>query len=87
MESYKLSIKPSAAKELEALPSLALRRRAVSIIRSLALNPRPPASIKLAGSVHSYRIRFGRYRILYSVSDHVRVVSVERIAHRKDAYR
>ena len=87
MESYKLTIKPSAAKELEALPSLRLRKRAVSIVHGLALNPRPQGSIKLAGSAHSYRIRFGPYRILYSVTDHVRVDSVERIAHRREAYR
>jgi mRNA interferase RelE/StbE len=87
VESYKLSIKPSAAKELEALPTLALRRRAVAVIHGLALEPRPQGSIKLAGSVNSYRVRFGRYRIPYSVSDHIRIVSVERIAHRKEAYR
>ena len=87
MESYKLSIKPSAVKELEALPSLQLLRRAVSIIQGLALNPRPHGSIKLAGSTNSYRIRFGPYRVLYSVTDHVRVVSIERIAHRREAYR
>lgn len=87
MESYSLSIKPSAAKELETLPTLKDRQRAVSIIRGLAQDPRPHGSIKLAGSVDSYRIRFGRYRILYSVSDHVRVVSIERVAHRREAYR
>jgi mRNA interferase RelE/StbE len=87
VESYKLSIKPSAAKELEALPTLPLRRRAVAIIHGLAQDPRPQGSVKLAGSVNAYRIRFGRYRILYSVSDHIRIVSVERIAHRKEAYR
>jgi len=85
--SYKLSIKPSAVKELEALPSLQLRRRAVSIVQGLAVNPRPQGSIELAGSANSYRIRFGPYRIVYAVTDHVRVVSIERIAHRREAYR
>jgi mRNA interferase RelE/StbE len=87
VESYKLTIKRSAAKELEALPSVPLRRRAVAIIHGLADDPGPQGSIKLAGSTDAYRIRFGRYRILYSVSDRVRVVSIERIAHRKEAYR
>lgn len=87
MESYKVSIKSSAAKELEALPTLKNRQRAVTIIRALAVNPRPGGSVKLAGSHDSYRVRFGRYRILYSVSDRVRVVSIERIAHRREAYR
>lgn len=87
MESYKLSIKPSAAKELEALPTLQLRQRAVSIIYDLAQNPRPHGSIKLAGSTNSYRVRFGPYRVLYSISDLIRIVSIERIAHRREAYR
>jgi mRNA interferase RelE/StbE len=86
VESYKLSIKPSAVKELEALPSLQLRQRAVSIIHGLARDPRPHGSIKLAGSVNSYRIRSGQYRILYSVSDQIRIVSIERIADRREAY-
>lgn len=87
MESYSVTIKSSAAKELEALPTLKDRQRAVTIIRGLARDPRPQGSIKLAGSVNSYRIRFGRYRILYAVSDAIRVVSIERIAHRREANR
>ncbi len=87
MESYRLSIKESAGKELESLPSLKDRQRAVTIIRGLAENPRPQGSLKLAGSADTYRVRFGRYRILYAVSDRIRVVSIERIAHRSVAYR
>ena len=87
MESYSVSIKPSAAKELEALPTLKDRQRATTIIRGLSLNPRPQGSLKLAGASDSYRIRFGSYRILYTVSDRVRVVAVIRVAHRRQAYR
>ena len=87
MENYSVTIKSSAAKELDGLPTLKERQRAVSIIRSLARDPRPHGSVKLAGSVDTYRIRFGSYRILYSVSDRIRVVSIERIAHRREAYR
>ena len=87
MESYRVTIKPSAAKELDGLPTSKERQRAVSIIRSLAGDPRPHGSVKLAGSPDTYRIRFGSYRVLYSVSDHIRVVSIERIAHRREAHR
>ena len=87
MESYRVSIKASAAKELEALPTLKDRQRAVALIRGLATEPRPQGCIKLAGASDAYRVRFGRYRILYSISDRVRVVSIERIAHRREAYR
>ena len=87
MESYSVSIKASAAKELGALPTLKDRQRATAIIRGLAANPRPQGSLKLAGATDAYRIRFGSYRILYTVSDRVRIVAVIGIAHRRDAYR
>ncbi len=87
MESYSLVIKPSAAKELEALPTVKLRQRAVAIVRGLSVNPRPAGALKLGGSTDAYRIRFGAYRILYTVSDRIRVVSVQRVAHRREAYR
>ncbi len=87
MESYSISIKASAAKELEALPTLKDRQRAASLIRSLGSNPRPQGSLKLAGAADTYRIRFGHYRILYAVSDRVRIVSIIRVAHRREAYR
>ena len=34
----------------------------------------------------TYRRRVGRYRILYAVDTEVRIVSIETIVHRKDAY-
>ena len=87
MESYSVSIKPSAAKELAALPTIKERQRATAIIRGLSGNPRPQGSLKLAGAPDAYRIRFGSYRILYTVSDRVRIVTVIKIAHRREAYR
>ena len=87
MESYSVSIKASAAKELEALPTLKDRQRATAIVRGLGANPRPQGSLKLAGATDAYRIRFGSYRILYTVSDRVRIVAVIKIAHRREAYR
>ena len=85
MARYRLLIKPSAAKELEAIPA-ADRRRIVYRIQGLAENPRPPGCEKLSGR-DRYRVRQGRYRILYQVRDDEVVVVVVRIAHRRDAYR
>jgi mRNA interferase RelE/StbE len=84
--SYKLVIKRSAAKELEAVGSRKDRRRIVVKIRSLAVDPRPPGCQKLSGS-EKYRVRQGSYRILYSIEDDRLVVTVVRIAHRREAYR
>jgi mRNA interferase RelE/StbE len=83
---YRLLIKPSAVKEIEAIPTKQDRRRLVDRIESLADNPRPPGCQKLSG-FDKYRVRQGRYRILYMIQDDRLVVTVVRVAHRRDVYR
>jgi len=83
---YSIFIKPSAVKELEAIPLKKDRRRIVEQIRKLAEDPRPVGCKKLSGQ-DRYRIRQGRYRILYSIEDRDLLVCVVKVAHRKDAYR
>lgn len=85
MASYKLAIKQSAAKELEALPNQ-YRPRVVSRIQALASDPRPDGCQKLSGK-EQYRIRQGQYRVLYEVDDVNRVVTIVKIGHRRDIYR
>ena len=85
MASYRLLIKPSAVKEIEALPKTD-RRRVVAKIESLAGNPRPPGCEKLSGH-DQYRVRQGSYRILYSIEDRNLVVIVVRVGHRREVYR
>ena len=85
MASYRLLIKPSAAKELEALPKRD-RQRIVGRIQGLGRDPRPPGCEKLSGA-EKYRVRQGDYRVLYTVDDDAREVVVVRIGHRRDVYR
>ena len=87
MANYRILIKPSAAKELEAVDPKKDRQRIVAGIRSLAEDPRPPGCEKLVGVDDRYRIRVGRYRVIYSVGDGELVVVVVRVGHRKDVYR
>ena len=86
MARYSLKIKQSAVKELERIGSRADRQRIVARIEKLAEEPRPPGAKKLSGS-ERYRIRQGRFRIVYSIEDEVLIVYVIRIADRKDVYR
>ncbi len=86
MARYRLFIKPSAVKEIEAIPTRKDRRRVVDRIESLADDPRPSGCQKLSGA-DKYRVRQGRYRILYAIRDDLLIVTVVRVAHRKDAYR
>jgi mRNA interferase RelE/StbE len=85
--AYRVVLKRSAAKEIDALPSKKERQRIVRRIEALALDPRPHGSEKLAGQVDRYRIRQGRYRIVYSIEDGAATVTVFKVAHREEVYR
>jgi mRNA interferase RelE/StbE len=84
---YKVQIKSSAGKELLAVGSKADRQRLVGKIQSLADNPRPHGSEKLAGFGHLYRVRQGNYRVVYQIDDAAKEVTVYKIGDRKDIYR
>ena len=85
MASYRLLIKPSAVKELERVPRDD-RRRLVSRMRDLAVQPRPAGAEKLSGH-DLYRVRQGNYRILYEIVDDDLTVTVIKIGHRRDVCR
>lgn len=85
MALYDLRFKASVAKDLRGVPKADVRR-ILARAGALRENPRPPGSQKLSGGEH-YRIRQGNYRILYTVDDHLVVVEVVKIGHRKDVYR
>ena len=82
MADYSVFIKPSAAKELEALPPNDLER-VISRIQALTTDPRPSGCVKISGQ-ERYRIRQGDYRIVHSVDDDQRSVLVVKIGHRKE---
>ena len=86
MARYSILIKPSAVKEIESIPLKRDRQRIVERIRDLTENPRPSGCEKLSGR-DKYRLRQGRYRILYSIEDEDLLVYVVKVAHRKDVYR
>ena len=85
MANYRLQIKPSAVKELEAI-QLKDRKRLVARIRRLAKDPRPDGCEKLSGQ-DKYRVRQGHYRVLYSVADSEPSITIVKIGHRRDVYR
>ena len=86
MAKYRVTIKRSAVKEIEAIPQKKERQRIIRRIGQLADNPRPPGSRKLSGH-DRYRIRQGAYRIVYNIDDVEIAVIVVKEGHRKDVYR
>ena len=85
MAKYSLEIKPSAAKELDALDN-ALFARIDRKILALAENPRPSGCKKLRGYKDQWRIRVGDWRVVYIINDEVKRVSVTCVAHRREVY-
>ncbi len=85
MAAYKVFFKRSVEKDFESIPKKDLRK-ILARIESLTEDPRPSGSEKLTG-LERYRIRRGRYRILYSIRDDELTVWVVKAGHRKDVYR
>ena len=86
MATYEIEVKQKAFKELGRIHPV-IGRRILTAIETLKENPRPRNTHKLAESENSYRIRVGDYRVIYYIDDQVRLVTVFRIAHRREAYR
>jgi mRNA interferase RelE/StbE len=84
---YRLLIKPSAVKEIEALGQKKDRQRIVNRIAALASQPRLNGSEKLAGAEGRYRIRQGEFRIVYAIDDVSRTVEIVKVGHRSEVYR
>jgi mRNA interferase RelE/StbE len=72
-------------KDFSGIPKRDVKR-ILDRIKTLEDNPRPPGCEKLTGQ-ERYRLRQGRYRIVYSIQDDKLTVWVVRIGHRKDIYR
>ena len=85
MARYRITIKKSAAKELEDIPRKDLAK-IVKCIRSLGRNQRPRGCQKLSRQ-NRLRIRQGDYRIVYSVDDKHFAVDIFKIGHRREIYR
>ncbi|HAZ10341.1 MAG TPA: type II toxin-antitoxin system mRNA interferase toxin, RelE/StbE family [Candidatus Omnitrophica bacterium] len=82
---YRIIIERKAAKEIECLPNDTIQR-VTDAIKNLKLNPRPHGSKKLTGEA-GWRVRIGDYRILYTIDDSQKLITIYRVKHRKEAYR
>jgi mRNA interferase RelE/StbE len=85
-EEYSIEWKRSAAKELRQLPKEVVIR-VLRAVEGLRINPLPAGVRKLSGAEHTYRIREGSYRIIYTVYSSRLIVEVIRVGHRRDVYR
>lgn len=86
MRHYEVEVSRTAEKQLRKL-ARDDQERVVRRVLLLAEDPFPPGTRKLTGYDDVYRVRVGRYRILYSVSRRRLVIVILKIGHRKDARR
>ncbi|MFO7937932.1 MAG: type II toxin-antitoxin system RelE/ParE family toxin [Kiritimatiellia bacterium] len=85
MAEYEILFKESVWKDLKAVQKKDLKS-ILSRIRKLSDTPRPHGCEKLTGH-ELYRVRQGKYRIVYSIQDKDLTVWIIKVAHRKEAYR
>jgi mRNA interferase RelE/StbE len=83
---YRVEFARPALKEFQGLPRAA-QEQIRPVIDSLAEDPRPNGVKKLKGASDLYRVRAGNYRVVYEIRDALLIVTVVRVADRRDAYR
>ena len=83
--SFKVIIPPKVDKQISALPDKLFKNVSKQILQ-LSQNPFPNNSLKLINT-DGYRIRVGDYRILYDINSKERIITIHRVAHRKDVYK
>ncbi len=82
---YKIELRRKAQRSLDRLPKGDFDA-VLDAVKGLANSPRPKGVEKIK-SAGLWRIRQGDYRIVYSVDDGQKTVTVLRIGHRREIYR
>ena len=86
MAAYTIDVRPRARRSLRQLdPSV--RETIAQVIDGLATDPRPAGFLPLTGHRPYLRVRSGDYRVIYTVDDSARVVTIAAVGHRREIYR
>jgi len=85
--SYGIEWSAPALRELRKLDK-PLARRILAAVTRLCVDPRPPGVQALMGQPPgTMRLRIGDYRVVYVIWDDLVLVTVVRVAHRREVYR
>jgi len=82
----RIQFHPDVLKQLQRLPRAEFEKSLQTII-GLSHDARPSGAKKLVGSANDWRVRFGQYRIVYSIDDAAGEVTVFIVAKRSEVYR
>lgn len=86
MTSWTVEFTTAAAREVRKLePSV--RRRVLAALAVLEQEARPAGARKLSGYTDAWRIRIGDHRALDEVQEDRVLITVFRVAHRREVHR
>jgi mRNA interferase RelE/StbE len=85
MAGFEILFKESVWKDLRKISKNQIKK-ILSRIEKLKDDPRPIGCEKLTGQ-ELYRVRQGKYRIVYSIQDNELTVWIIKVGHRSSLYR
>ncbi len=81
---YRIDWQKKARKQLDKITDRDTRREITGAVATLAEFPNVTQVKKLVNHRHEYRLRVGRYRVLFDVLDAVQIISIEEVKKRDD---
>ncbi len=82
MQTYKIDFEKSAQKFIDKQP----KSQRIRLYKAIYKLPEGTDIKKLKGS-ELFRLRVGNYRVIYSVDDGIKVITIENIDNRGDVYK
>jgi mRNA interferase RelE/StbE len=85
---FDLRITPAAERDLDKLKRQIGKdefKRIVSSIDTLIEKPLPYGVRKIKGKEDVFRVRVGRYRVIYRINDKLRMLYIERVIRRNES--
>lgn len=87
MSRYRLELSKSSKKFLDKSDRIT-RERIINVIHALSENPYSyPGIIKLTEYEDTFRVRIGKYRLIYQVLDELLLIFIQDIDSRGDVYK
>ncbi len=83
---YRVELTRTAQRELRRIPN-PFHDVIVQKLKGLENDPRPPGCKRLVGESGYWRIRVGNYRVIYAITDVIKLIRVDSVADRKDVYK
>jgi len=81
---YKIDWKNKAVKQLDKLADRDTRKEIRNEVSNLSDWPNVQNVKKLTNHKYDYRLRVGRFRVFFDISDSVRIIHIEEVKKRDD---